>query len=162
MAEEADTRSEGDTKPAGKSKLLMIAGVVVLLALGGGGYFYYKKSQTVGAENLPVKKEAGFIEIKDMMVGAAGASMEQMLERPRYFRIRIVLELSDGSQVPAVQALLPRVEDILQTYLRELQPSDIEGSANIFRLKEELLRRVNMAVQPNKVDAILFKELLVQ
>jgi flagellar FliL protein len=88
--------------------------------------------------------------------------MEQALERPRYFRIRIVLELSDGSQVPAVQALLPRVEDIFQTYLRELQPSDIEGSANIFRLKEELLRRVNMAVQPNKVDAILFKELLVQ
>jgi flagellar FliL protein len=162
MAEVSDTRSEGDTKPAGKSKLLIIAGFFFLFALGGGGYFFYKKSQMASTENLPVKKEAGFIEIKDMMVGAAGASMEQMLERPRYFRIRIVLELSDGSQVPAVQALLPRVEDILQTYLRELQPSDIEGSANIFRLKEELLRRVNMAVQPNKVDAILFKELLVQ
>ena len=101
-------------------------------------------------------------ESVEALVGAAGASVEQALERPRYFRIRIVLELSDGSQVPALQALLPRVEDIFQTYLRELQPSDIEGSANIFRLKEELLRRVNMAVQPNKVDAILFKELLVQ
>lgn len=162
MAEGSETSSEGDTKPAGKSKLLIIIGAVVLLALGGGGYFYYKKSQAAEAELLPVKKVTGFIEIKDMMVGAAGASIEQALDRPRYFRIRIVLELSDGSQVPAVQALLPRVEDIFQTYLRELQPSDIEGSANIFRLKEELLRRVNMAVKPNKVDAILFKELLVQ
>lgn len=162
MAEESDTRSGGDTKRAGKSKLFGIVGIVGLLALGGGGYFYYKKIQTSGAETLPAKMETGFIDLKDMMVGAAGASMEQALERPRFFRIRIVLELSDSRQVPEVQAVLPRVEDIFQTYLRELQPSDIEGSANIFRLKEELLRRVNMAVQPNKVDAILFKELLVQ
>lgn len=162
MAEESDTRSEGDSKPGGRSKLLIVAGAVVLLAAAGGGYFYYKRTQLASAELLPIKKETGFIDLKDMMIGSAGASMEQALERPRYFRIRIVLELSDGSQVPAVQAVLPRIEDIFQTYLRELQPSDIEGSANIFRLKEELLRRVNMAVQPNKIDAILFKELLVQ
>jgi flagellar protein FliL len=29
-------------------------------------------------------------------------------------------------------------------------------------LKEELLRRVNLAVYPSKVEAILFKELLIQ
>ena len=161
MAETAES-TDDEKKSGGKSKLIMVAGLVALLAGGGGGFFYYKKSQQSDAETVPVKKEVGFIEIKDMLIGAAGASMEQALERPRFFRVRIVLELSDSRQVPAVQAVLPRIEDIFQTYLRELQPADIEGSANIFRLKEELLRRVNMAVQPNKVDAILFKELLVQ
>jgi flagellar FliL protein len=51
---------------------------------------------------------------------------------------------------------------MFQVYLRELRPADLEGSAGTFRLKEELLRRVNMAVHPAKVDAVLFKELLVQ
>ena len=161
MAETAES-TDDEKKSGGKSKLIMVAGLVALLAGGGGGFFYYKKSQHNDAEIVAVKKEVGFIDIKDMMIGAAGANMEQALERPRFFRVRIVLELSDSRQVPAVQAVLPRIEDIFQTYLRELQPADIEGSANIFRLKEELLRRVNMAVQPNKVDAILFKELLVQ
>jgi flagellar FliL protein len=162
MAEKSDDATESESKSGGKSKLLMVAGLVVLLAGGGGGYYFYQKSKHVETETIPIKKETGFIELKDMMIGTAAVSMEQALERPRYFRVRIVLELSDSKQVPAVQVLLPRIEDIFQTYLRELQPSDIEGSANIFRLKEELLRRVNMAVQPNKVDAILFKELLVQ
>jgi flagellar FliL protein len=162
MSESESNNTEGEKKPAGKSKLLMIAGLVIVLAGGGGGYFFFKKAQHPVSEVVSVKKEPAFIEIKDMMVGAAGATMEQALERPRYFRVKIALEVSDSRQLPAVQVLLPRIEDIFQTYLRELQPADIEGSANIYRLKEELLRRVNLAVQPNKIDAILFKEFLVQ
>jgi len=57
---------------------------------------------------------------------------------------------------------LPRVTDIFQTYLRELRPSDLNGSAGLFRLKEELTRRVNAAVAPVKVSAVLFKEIVVQ
>ena len=45
---------------------------------------------------------------------------------------------------------------------RELRKSDLEGSAGIYRLKEELRRRINVAIFPAQVDAILFKELLVQ
>jgi flagellar FliL protein len=57
---------------------------------------------------------------------------------------------------------MPRVEDSLQVYVRELRASDLEGSAGIYRLREELLRRVNYAVYPVKVDAVLFKEFIVQ
>ena len=32
----------------------------------------------------------------------------------------------------------------------------------MFRLKEELTRRVNLAVAPHQVNAVLFKEILVQ
>jgi flagellar FliL protein len=57
---------------------------------------------------------------------------------------------------------MPRVTDIFQTYLRELRPSDINGSAGLFRLKEELTKRVNAAVAPIPVTAVLFKEIVVQ
>ena len=57
---------------------------------------------------------------------------------------------------------MPRVTDIFQTYLRELRAGDLNGSAGMFRLKEELTRRVNVAIAPNQVNAVLFKEIVVQ
>jgi flagellar FliL protein len=52
--------------------------------------------------------------------------------------------------------------DVFQTYVRELRPADLAGSSGIFRLKEELTRRVNAAIAPSQVNAVLFKEILVQ
>ncbi len=64
--------------------------------------------------------------------------------------------------IELIEPRMPRVLDAFQVYLRELRPSDLEGSAGLYRLKEELLRRVNLAVYPASVDNILFKEILVQ
>jgi len=57
---------------------------------------------------------------------------------------------------------MPRVTDIFQTYLRELRAGDLNGSAGMYRLKEELTRRVNAALAPTQVSAVLFKEIIVQ
>ena len=75
---------------------------------------------------------------------------------------KIVLEIKEEKQVEAIKPSLPRVTDLFQTYLRELRPSDLNGSAGLFRLKEELTKRVNAAVSPSQVSAVLFKEVLVQ
>ena len=39
---------------------------------------------------------------------------------------------------------------------------DLRGSAGLYRLREELLVRVNKAAAPAKVSDVLFKEMLVQ
>jgi flagellar FliL protein len=57
---------------------------------------------------------------------------------------------------------MAKVVDAFQVYLRELRKSDLEGSAGVYRLKEELRRRVNIAIFPAQIDSILFKEILVQ
>jgi flagellar FliL protein len=57
---------------------------------------------------------------------------------------------------------MPRVMDAFQTYLREMRPNDLEGSAGLYRLRDELTRRVNLAVAPTKINAVLFKEIVVQ
>ena len=64
--------------------------------------------------------------------------------------------------VQQIQPMLPRVMDTFQVFLRELRPTDLEGSAGTYRLKEELTRRVNTAVAPGRITAVLFKEMLVQ
>lgn len=147
-----------------KNKKVLIGGVAVLvLALGGGGYMYMKKKgQAVDAAADAAKaaqKKTAFIDLKEMVISISGSPAEQ---RSGFIKMKVALELSDSRTVPEVQPLIPRVEDTFQVYMRELRPADLEGSAGMFRLKEELLRRVNVAVYPVKVDAVLFKELLVQ
>ena len=46
--------------------------------------------------------------------------------------------------------------------MREIRASDLSGSVGLYRLREELLKRVNVAVYPAKVDAVLFKDLIIQ
>ena len=72
------------------------------------------------------------------------------------------MEVASQADLAKVQAVMPRVIDNFQTYLRELRVDDLSGSAGLYRLREELLTRVNAAVQPAKVNAILFKEMLIQ
>ena len=73
-----------------------------------------------------------------------------------------VFELADAELVSKIQPLMPRVVDQFQTYLRELRPTDLDGSAGLYRLREELTRRVNAAISPNRINAVLFKEIVVQ
>ena len=82
--------------------------------------------------------------------------------RSSYLKAKIVLELEDQKLVEQVKPLMPRVMDAFQTYLREMRPNDLEGSAGLYRLRDELTRRVNLAVAPTKINAVLFKEIVVQ
>ncbi|MDP3410535.1 flagellar basal body-associated protein FliL [Bosea sp. (in: a-proteobacteria)] len=158
----------GEAAPAaggGKKKLIIIvAGVVLLAGAGGGGWFFFLKKpsaeQIAAAEAAKnVKKPVAFIEMKDMLIGITAGPQQ---ERAPIIKIKVVLETADAKVSDDIKPLLPRVEDAFQVFMRELRPSDLEGSAGMYRLKEELLRRVNVTVFPAKVDAVLFKELLVQ
>ena len=67
-----------------------------------------------------------------------------------------------GDEKAGLQALMPRIVDQFQGYLRELRVDDLKGSAGIMRLKEELLRRINVAAAPYRVRDVLLKEMIVQ
>jgi flagellar FliL protein len=83
-------------------------------------------------------------------------------ERSQYLKVKIVLELPDATVAQQIGPVMPRVMDTFQVFLREMRPADLEGSAGLFRLKEELTRRVNLAIAPGRINAVLFKEFIVQ
>ena len=161
--DEGEAGAAAAPKP-GKKKLFMIVGAVALLALGGGGWFFFLKKpsaeQIAAAEvAAAAKKPVAFVEMKDMMIGISAGAQQ---DRQPIVKIKVVLEIADAKTSEQIKPLLPRVEDAFQVFMRELRPSDLEGSAGMYRLKEELLRRVNVTVHPAKIDAVLFKELLIQ
>jgi flagellar protein FliL len=159
-----DDQAEGAeapvTAPKSKLKLIIIAAVAVLVIAGGGAswfFFFRGHGEEVHAE-APVAKPPVFIDVPDMLVNLLGAPGE----RVQYLKMKVVLEVKEEKQVEVIKPTMPRVTDIFQTYLRELRPSDLSGSAGLFRLKEELTRRVNAAVSPGQVNAVLFKEVIIQ
>ena len=134
--------------------------MLTVLGLGAAGYFFFlghHGGEEKHAEAAPPKPPV-FVEVPDMLVNLSG----QPGERVQYLRVKVVLEVKEDKQAEAIKPSMPRVTDIFQTYIRELRASDLSGSAGLFRLKEELTRRVNMATAPTPVAAVLFKEIVVQ
>ena len=152
---------EGGAPTGSKRTLIVIVSAAMVLVFGGvGGYlmFFNKKHDAKTEEVVVAAKPTVFMDVPEVMVNmAAGPG-----ERTQYLKVKIVLEVKDQPIVEEIKPVLPRVMDIFQTYLRELRPSDLNGSAGMFRLKEELTRRVNAAISPRQVNAVLFKEFLVQ
>ena len=143
------------------TKFLIIGGAALLLLLAGGGagaYFFLFSHKHEAKAEAPAAKPAVFVDLPEVVVNLSNPGSD----RTQYLRIKIVLELPDQKMIEHIQPVMPRVMDAFQTFLRELRPSDLDGSAGLYRLKEELTRRVNSSIAPSHVNAVLFKEIVVQ
>lgn len=156
-----DGADEGSTAPKSKFKLIVaVVGVFVILSGGAAGYFLFMrpKAEEKHAEAPAAPKPPVFVDVPEVLVNLSSLPGE----RVQYLKVKIALEVKDQPVVAQITPAMPRVQDIFQTYMRELRASDLSGSAGMFRLKEELTRRVNAAIQPAQVNAVLFKEIIVQ
>jgi flagellar FliL protein len=150
-------------------KLIVLGGLV--LVLGGGGAAYYflggapaeEQGEAAAAEaghgapsELP-PEHAAFFDVPDIVVNIQSAD-----STPAYLKLSVSLELDGPEARAAIEPVMPRVVDQFQTYLRELRVDDVRGSMGVMRLKEELLRRVNLAAAPTPVRDVLLKEMIVQ
>ena len=79
-----------------------------------------------------------------------------------FLKVTPTVEVASEEDIQAVKDNLPRIRDSLQIFLRELKSEDLKGSAGIYKLREELLLRVNIVMHPVQIRDILFKDILVQ
>jgi len=156
--------AEGEATPAKKSflsKKLIIIAAAGLVVLGGaaGGWFFFFASKSHEEKPAPVAvKPPAFLDMPEVMVNLSSTANG----RAQYLKARIVLEVTDQKVADEIKPVLPRVLDSFQTYLREMRSSDLEGSAGLYRVRDELTKRVNLAVAPSRINAVLFKEIVVQ
>jgi flagellar FliL protein len=167
--EAADAPKQGLVKKLLGNKLVLIGGGVFLLLLvgGGGAYFFMGGSPKtdatgkVAAADAPpqpiVPPTVAFYDMPDIVVNIQSAE-----GTPAYLKLAVSLELSGADEKAGIGPLMPRVVDEFQGYLRELRVDDLKGSAGVMRLKEELLRRINVATAPFKIKDVLLKEMIVQ
>ncbi len=160
--EVAQEEAPEEKKGGGKKLIIIIGAAVVLLLAGGGGgaawMMGYFDAVPAGVVETEVEvPDPVFLDLPEITVNLAASS-----NRRAYMKVQIALEVADKGTVKRIKPYLPRVLDTFQVYLREMRTTDLDGSAGLFRLKEELQRRVNVAIYPARVEDVLFKEILIQ
>jgi len=156
--------AEGGAKPAKKkSRLLLIIVPAVLLLIGGaGGFLVYSGIVKVPflSKHKPEKAaapQAQFIKMPELV-----ANLDAGPDADSYAKMQAELEVTDPASALAVNAQMPAIIDLFQSYLRTMQPGDLQGAEGLYRLREALLARANVIVAPSSVQNVLFIEMIVQ
>ena len=173
----AEAALDGPAPKGGKRKLLLILVPVLLLGGGVGAWFSGLLPRLLGhgaehvAEGAAEHGAAGekgdkkaaevapapiFLELPDIVANLNAG------RRTSFIKLKAKFELSKPEDVALVQAAMPRIVDLFQSYLREMRPEELRGTAGTYRLREELIARSNIAAHPARVLNVLFTELLVQ
>jgi flagellar FliL protein len=191
MADDDDELGDGDeaefeaSPRPGRKKLILIIGAVAAVLLLGGGFGVYKmikgheaasaasagdEAGAAGQDIDKTKKAAAhanapsapiastvFYDLPDMLVNIDAGS-----RRKSFLKLKLSVELDNEADIPKIESVLPKIIDNFQIYLRDLKPDQLEGAAGAFRIREELLVRVNAAVRPVQVRDVLLKDMLLQ
>jgi flagellar FliL protein len=158
VGEDVEEAEEVKPRPRlARKRLLAIGGAFAALLLCGGAAALFLWPSEHAAQQHAVKPAPLFYPLPEITVNLNAGE-----NRTRYLKMKVALEVEDRDAVAIIEPNLPRLLDIFQVYLRELRTSDLEGSAGLYRLREELVRRVNLTIAPKHVEDVLFQEILVQ
>ncbi|HET8997513.1 MAG TPA: flagellar basal body-associated FliL family protein [Acetobacteraceae bacterium] len=160
---EAAAAEAESAKPASRLPRLLLLGVPLLLAALIAGLWFsgvlprllgfrqHAGTQAAAAPILPT-----YVDLPEIVANLNTAG------RPSYVKLSARAEVAGPKDAERVRQLMPRIQDLFQTYLREMRPDELRGSAGSYRLREELLARANIAVAPAHINTVLFIQLLIQ
>lgn len=161
---EADENSDQTEETKKKSKLPLVLGLVLAVALGGGGFFAVYSGMILGpgaahgddsapdpSEPLP---EVAFVPVDPLTISLGPGSAN------RHLRFRAELEVEPKAQ-SEVSAMLPRVLDVLNGYLRAVSVSDLEQPTALIKLRAQMLRRIQIVTGEGRVRDLLIMEFVL-
>ena len=182
---EGEGGEEGAAKKKPPLKLIIIAAAAAVLVLGGGGTAAFlllkpkddaaahgekkdHKEKKKGKEEHGKEGEKGAATVREGPDGVLFYTLPDIVVnmqtadgRPTFLKLKLTLEMPDQEAVDALEPSMPRLQDMFQTFLRELRPEDLSGSQGSYQLRMEILRRVNLVIAPSKANAVLIEEMLI-
>lgn len=169
MADEKETGETADR--ATPLRLPLVIGLVLALVGGGGGFyavragllpFGWADDSTAGMAEARGQQVEPVIDFGDLVYVPIEPLVISFADegRSRHLRFRAELEVP-GNTAREVTRIMPRVVDVLNTYLRALRVSDLEESSALPRLRAQMLRRVQAVVGPERVNDLLVMEFVL-
>ncbi len=151
------TDSNVASKP--KSKKTLMIGAAIIALIGGGGLIYSKfYSDSAQPTQSVYDKKTLFVPMDDITV-----NLKQGVENnTSWLKVRVTLEVIGKTNHDMVTKMMPKIMDIFQTYLKELRKNDLDGSFGIYKIKDEMMLRINSILYPAKIEAILFQDFMMQ
>ncbi|WP_299661961.1 flagellar basal body-associated FliL family protein [uncultured Ruegeria sp.] len=152
-------------KKSGKKGLLL--GLILAIAGGVGGYFITasgllpfggsavmkeaeKKTGDKPAKALP---DVAFVDLPPVIVSVNTGDS-------RHLKFHAQLEVNAG-YVADVEKMQPRIMDVLNSYLRAVELTDLEDSLALMRIRGHLLRRIGIVVGEGRVRDVLVMEFVL-
>jgi len=180
----AEDGEGGGGKKKPPLKLIIIIAAAAVLVLGGGtaAFLLLKpkddaaahgekkdhKEKKKGKEEHGKEGEKGAATVREGPDGVLFYTLPDIVVnmqtadgRPTFLKLKLTLEMPDQEAVDALEPSMPRLQDMFQTFLRELRPEDLSGSQGSYQLRMEILRRVNLVIAPSKANAVLIEEMLI-
>jgi flagellar protein FliL len=135
--------------------------VALLLAplLGGGG-FYAVYSGILFAdfgsdqERASALPDVGFVPLEQVIVNL------RENDHGRHLRFGATLEVNRRYQ-SEVEQLMPRILDVLNSYLRALDTQSLAEPGALIRLRAQMLRRVQIVTGEGRVRDLLITEFVL-
>ena len=98
-----------------------------------------------------------FVDLPNIVVNLASDT-----NRTHFVSLDLALELSSEADAALVESNMPRIIDGLNSYLRDIRREDLDGSAGMDRIEQEIMLRLEKILPKGKVKDILFKKIIVQ
>jgi len=170
-AEDDAAESPPPKAGGGRKKLLLLAVPLLLGGIGAGLWFSGVLPRALGltkqkdpatlaleaAEAAIAASKPIYVDFPEMIANLNAGPRKQA-----FIKMKGKIEISKIDDGPALNAAMPRIVDLFQTYLREMSPDELRGAAGTYRLREELISRAGIAAAPAKIIDVLFSEMLIQ
>ena len=159
----SDVEEEAEVAPRKKSRMPMLLGLVLALAGAGGGFYaawsgmILSDGEKVAAKETHGSKadaEIAYVAMEPLVISLRAPSTA------RHLKFRAHLEVPTTAQSD-VEKVLPRVIDVLNSYLRAVEPQDLEDPAALTRLRAQMLRRVQVVAGDGLVNDLLIMEFVL-
>ncbi|MFK7834717.1 MAG: flagellar basal body-associated protein FliL [Sulfitobacter sp.] len=160
----SDAQADVEDAPPKRSKLPIILGLTLALVGGGGGFYATWSGMILSSDSGAEKSTAptpssASAEISYVPVDPLVISLRAPAEA-QHLKFRAQLEVPTGAEAE-VEKLMPRVIDVLNSYLRAIEPGDLEDPAALTRLRAQMLRRVQVVTGLGMVNDLLIMEFVL-
>jgi len=164
--EELPEQSAESEAPTKKSKLGLLIGLVLAAVLGGGGFFAVYSGMLLGAgEDMADAGHSDAVVI-DELAPVSFVALDPLVisigrgSTARHLRFRAELEVTPGAESD-VKQLAPRMMDVLNSYLRAIEVSDLEDPSALIGLRAQMLRRIQLVTGDGRVRDLLIMEFVL-
>ena len=159
----SDATVEEPAVPKKKSKLPVIIGICLALVGGAGGFFIFSRGATGSGESARIGLDVpsvealpaiAYVPLDPIVISLAETSDVQHL------RFRAEIEVNAAYKAD-VETLRPRIVDVLNTYLRSIEVSELRGSISLLKIRGHMLQRIQIVVGQGRVRDLLIMEFVL-
>lgn len=169
MAEAAATETDTGESPAKSSKIGLTLSIVLCLLGAGLGYYGISSGLIPIGKTTPgptgqvdagpagqpgALPDVAFVTIPTLIVTLPPGAQNDHLRFSA--QIEVPREFQED-----VEYLMPRIQDVMNGYLRSLTVEDIEGPGALFKIRLHLFRRIVVVVGLGKANGLLVTEFIL-